>query len=42
MVTYISAAVTPTVKGYWTGFRQPGDRGLRHAQTTAHFADRHA
>src|SRR5687767_15289431 len=45
MVTYISAAVTPTVKGYRTRFSTtfaPGDRGLRYAQTTAHFADRHA
>jgi hypothetical protein len=26
MVTYISAAVTRTVKGYWTGFRQRSRR----------------
>jgi hypothetical protein len=26
MVTYISAAVAPAVKGYWTGFRQRSRR----------------
>jgi hypothetical protein len=50
MVTYISAVVTPTVKGYWTGFRQRSRRviedfGMRKPQrmsrvaTLAHLAD---
>jgi hypothetical protein len=43
MVTYISAAVTPTVKGYWTDFRQRSRRviedfGMRKPQRISRIA----
>jgi hypothetical protein len=43
MVTYISAAVTPAVKGYWTGVRQRSRRvienfGMRKLQRISRIA----